>query len=58
MSNYEAEEYQKLKTVVDAALQNRGRGGVQITTQGHDPSASVIIEGYVLEKFLTPPKSE
>lgn len=56
--SYESDEYKKLMTVIDAALQNKTRGGVQIQTQGCDPSASVTIEAYVLEKLLKAPSEK
>ena len=57
--SYEQDEYDKLKLVVEAALQNPGHcQGVEIKARGYNPAASVTIEAYVLEKFLTPPKSE
>ena len=57
--SYEQDEFNKLMTVVKAALQNPGHAqGVEIKTRGYDPSGSVEIEAYVLEKFLTPPKTK
>jgi hypothetical protein len=57
--SYEQEEYEKLKTVVRAALQNpSSTQSIEIKARGYSPAASVTIEAYILEKFLTPPKSE
>ncbi len=51
--SYERDEFDKLMTVIKAAGQNPGHcQGVEIKTQGCNPSGSVKIEAYVLEKFL------
>lgn len=57
MSDYEQEQFDKLMTVVRAAIQNNGsHDDVEISTCGHDPSASCRIPAYLLQKFLKPPK--
>lgn len=58
MSDYEQEEYEKVMTVVRAALQNRGYGDkIEIKTSGHEPAASVSVKANVFEKFLKAPRS-
>lgn len=58
MSEYEQKEFDKLMTVVRAALQNPCTGDeIEITTSGHSPHARVRIKAYVFEKFLRPTKA-
>ena len=50
---YEADQFKRLKTVVDAACQNETmQNDLTISTTGHKPSASVTIPGYLVRKFL------
>ena len=53
--SYEQEEFEKVKLVVKAALKNKtvsGGSKITITSDGHNPKASVTVEAYVLEKML------
>lgn len=52
LSDYEKGEYEKLRTVVCAAEQNRPGDEVEITTSGYNPHAKVRIKAYILKKFL------
>ncbi len=57
MSDYEQEEFEKVLTVVRAALQNNNSGDeIEICTKGHNPSARASVKAYVFQKFLKPPK--
>ena len=57
-ATYERNEYEKLVTVIRAAGQNASDKELRITTSGHDPSVSIRIQAYVLEKFLKNPKDQ
>ena len=50
---YEQDQFDRLKTVVEAACQNDTiQSDVTVSTTGDNPSASVTIPGYLLKKFL------
>lgn len=55
---YEAEIFEKVMTVVRAALQNPHYAAeIELKTSGYKPSASVTVPAYVFEKFLKKPKA-
>jgi hypothetical protein len=55
---YERDEFEKLKTVIDAACQNKTLfKELRISTTGTNPSASVTIDAHTMRKFLKPPKA-
>lgn len=58
MNDYTTKEFEKVMTVVEAALQNPGQGDIEIRTRGFNPSASVTVKAYVLKKFLTKPEGD
>jgi hypothetical protein len=57
IDDYELAEFEKVLTVVRAALQNPNHAAdIELSTTGHQPSASVKVRAYVLEKFLRNPR--
>jgi len=55
--DYEQEQLERVQTVVKAALLNPGVSrDIRITTCGNEPSASVVIPGYVFARMLKAPK--
>jgi hypothetical protein len=55
MENYERDELTKLRMLVKAAQLNNtvsGGGRITMTISGTNPSMSITMEAYVLEKFI------